>query len=117
MSATQQLFFQADGEVRKLNVETTIIEKTPAEGNYDPYDEERSINITAQMEQAQQLIRNYTDYVLKSFKDFGAAEVQGIKLKFGVKLGGNAGIPYITQGSAESNLAIEVECKFPDNSK
>lgn len=113
MSTTNPLFFQADGEVHQVNVETSIIEKTPTGEKYNPYDEVRRIEISAQMDRAQQLIRDYTDYVLNSFKDFGAAEVEEISLSFGLKLGGNAGIPYITQGTAESNLEVSVKCKLP----
>jgi len=113
MSATNPLFFQADGEVRQVNVETSIIEKTPIGENNDPYDEVKNPKFSAQMDRAQRLIRDYTDYVLNSFKDFGAAEVEEISLSFGLKLGGSAGIPYITQGTAESNLEISVKCKLP----
>jgi len=35
------------------------------------------------------------------------------KLKFGLKISGEAGIPILTKASAESNFEIEVKCKFP----
>lgn len=38
---------------------------------------------------------------VSAFRNFGVADVQEVNLKFGVKLGGKAGIPYITEGSAE----------------
>ena len=54
---------------------------------------------------------------LNSFKNFAAAEVSEITLKFGIKLGGEAGIPYVTKGTAESNIEIEIEiqCKYPSS--
>ncbi|WP_309236485.1 CU044_2847 family protein [Microcoleus sp. FACHB-672] len=85
-------------------------------GNTSPYDEQRGLgtDTIAQMQLARKMIRDYTSYVLSAFKDFGAAEIEEVTLKFGMKLGGSAGIPYITEGKAESNLEIEVKCKFPD---
>jgi hypothetical protein len=32
---------------------------------------------------------------------------------FGIEVGGEAGIPYITKGTAKSNLNIPVKCSFP----
>jgi hypothetical protein len=69
------------------------------------------------MQQAQKMIRDYTMYALGAFKDFNTAEIEEVTLKFGIKMGGKAGIPYITEGSAESNLEIEVKCKFPNKQK
>ncbi|MDZ8109161.1 MAG: CU044_2847 family protein [Nostoc sp. DedQUE12a] len=69
------------------------------------------------MQQARQMIRSYTIYALSAFKDFNTAEIEEVRLKFGIKLGGKAGISYITEGSAESNLEIEVKCKFPEKQK
>jgi hypothetical protein len=61
-----------------------------------------------------ELIRNYALFAISAFKDFGAAEVSEVTLKFGINMKGSTGIPYIVQGEAESNLAIEVKCKFPE---
>lgn len=62
-------------------------------------------------------IRTYTAYTLNAFKDVATANVDKVTLEFGVKVAGEMGVPYITKGSAESNLKITVECSFPDNSK
>lgn len=58
--------------------------------------------------------RAYTVYALSAFKDFNTAEIEEVILKFGIKMDGKAAIPYITEGSAESNLEIQVKCKFPN---
>ncbi len=58
-------------------------------------------------------IRAYTSHTLNAFKEVAAANVDKVTLEFGVKVGGEAGIPYITKGTAESNLKITVECSFP----
>ncbi|ERN41367.1 hypothetical protein KR51_00019340 [Rubidibacter lacunae KORDI 51-2] len=66
------------------------------------------------MQRATDMIRGYTTYAVSAFKEFSAARVEEITLKFGLKIGGKVGIPYITEGSAESNLEIQVKCTFPD---
>ena len=66
--------------------------------------------------QHQLLIRNYAICAVTAFKDFGAAEVEEVTLKFAVKMSGKTGLPYIAEGSAESNLEIQVKCKFPTSS-
>ena len=61
-------------------------------------------------------IRTYTVHTLKAFKNLAGANIDKVTLKFGVEIGGEAGIPYITKGTAKSNLNIEVECSFPKES-
>jgi Trypsin-co-occurring domain 1 len=58
-------------------------------------------------------IRTYTQYTLNALKQVAFANVEKVTLEFGIKVGGEAGIPYITKGTAESNLKITVECSFP----
>jgi hypothetical protein len=48
---------------------------------------------------------------------FSEAEVEEVTIKFGIKLGGKTGIPFVTEGSAESNFEFEVKCKFPNTPK
>lgn len=58
-------------------------------------------------------IRAYTTYSLNAFKQVTIANVDKVTLEFGLEVGGEAGIPYITKGTAKSNLKITVECSFP----
>jgi hypothetical protein len=58
-------------------------------------------------------IRAYTIYTLNAFKKVPIANVDKVTLEFGIELGGEAGIPYVTKGTAKSNLKITVECSFP----
>ncbi|MDZ8088900.1 MAG: CU044_2847 family protein [Nostoc sp. DedQUE12b] len=119
MSEVQQLFFQADEEIEQIEINVTAIEtSTEIEEDDDgiEYKDVRTDAI-ARMQQARQMIRSYTMYALSAFKDFNAADIEEVSLKFGIKLGGKAGIPYITEGSAESNLEIQVKCKFPEKPK
>ncbi len=115
MSELQRFNFEADGQIYEINISPTATEKAA-----DPF-ERRGVGVQtdaiAKMQQARQMIRGYAMYALSAFKDFGAAEIEEVTLKFGLKLGGKAGIPYITEGSAESNLEIQVKCKFPAQQK
>ena len=58
-------------------------------------------------------IRGYTQYTLSAFRDVAVANVDKVKLEFGISVSGEAGIPYITKGEVGSNLKITVECSFP----
>jgi Trypsin-co-occurring domain 1 len=58
-------------------------------------------------------IRAYTTYTLNAFKQMAIANVDKVTLEFGIKVGAEACVPYITKGTAESNLKITVECSFP----
>ncbi|MEH2162400.1 MAG: CU044_2847 family protein [Nostoc sp.] len=116
MSEVQQLFFQADGEIEQIEINVTATEITQEIEEDDDGIEYKDVrtDAIARMQQARQMIRSYTIYALSAFKDFDTAEIEEVKLTFGIKLGGKAGIPYITEGSAESNLQIEVKCKFAE---
>ncbi len=59
-------------------------------------------------------IRAYTSHTLAAFKGLSNVNVDKVSLEFGIKIGGEVGIPYVTKGTAESNLKITVECSFPD---
>lgn len=61
-------------------------------------------------------IRAYTNHTLNAFKQV-SANVDKVTLEFGIELGGEAGIPYVTKGTAKSNLKITVECSFPPTEK
>lgn len=60
-------------------------------------------------------IRAYTVYTLNAFKQMPItnANVDKVTLEFGIELGGEAGVPYVTKGTPKSNMKITVECSFP----
>ena len=62
-------------------------------------------------------IRAYTWYVIGAFKNLSGVQVEEMTLKFGMKIGGKAGLPIFTEGTAESNFEVCVKCKFPDSSQ
>jgi hypothetical protein len=121
MSEVQRLLIEEDGQNYEIYVESKSNPMMSPSVASDDYDPNQSMGFredaVVKMQQARQMIRGYAMYALSAFKDFGAAEIEEVTLKFGIKMGGSAGIPYITEGKAESNLEIEVKCKFPDKSK
>jgi len=62
----------------------------------------------------QQTIRGYTAYTLNAFRQMAGAKVDKVTLEFGIELGGEMGVPYVTKGTAASNLKVTVECSFPE---
>lgn len=120
MSEIHRLQIEEGGETYEIYIETKeksdISEGTRGVGTR-PGKTVMKDKVVVKMKEARQMIRGYTAYVLSAFKDFTVAEVEEVTLKFGMKVGGKAGIPYITEGTAESNLEIEVKCKFPSNNQ
>lgn len=119
MSNIERLVFEEDGELYTILFESKetpdIPEITPptVEDDRESYGfrEETVVKI----QKVHNQIRAYTKYAIGAFKNLGAAEVEEVTLKFGLKIGGKTGIPLLTEGSAESNFEIEVKCKFPNN--
>ncbi len=66
------------------------------------------------------MIRAYSWYALGAFRGMAGrlpgTHIEEITLKFGMKIGGEAGLPVFTKGSVESNFEVEVKCKFPKDS-
>ncbi|MEL6136325.1 MAG: CU044_2847 family protein [Cyanobacteria bacterium J06626_23] len=70
--------------------------------------------ITQSFQAVEGTIRTYTTHTLKAFKELATANVEKVTLQFGIQIGGEAGVPYVTKGTAQSNLTITVECSFKD---
>lgn len=73
-----------------------------------------SAGLQRQLPTVKTTITQYTRYVLNAFKELGSGNVDKVSLVFGLKIAGSSGVPYITEGSAEANLQISVECSFKD---
>jgi hypothetical protein len=117
MSEIQRLIVEdEDGNQHTIYVESksqpSIPEPARQGGGLQSYG--GTADAVLKMEEAQQIIRLYAKCVLTSFKNFSIAEIEEVNIKFGLKLGAKGGIPFITEGSAESNLEISLKCKFPD---
>jgi hypothetical protein len=119
MSEIQRLIIQDGQESYEVYVEMrsdTSLPELKDDAGERPGAKGIGVNkdVLVQLEKAHQVIRGYTLYALGAFKNFTAAEIEEITLKFGLKFSGQSGIPYIAQGSAETSLEVEVKCKLPD---
>ena len=116
MADVQRFQFEDDGEAFEIFIETKSAVDVPTRSlidDDDPGGMGIGNDITIKMQHAQRMIRGYTLYALNAFKDLGGAQVEEISLKFGLKIGGKTGIPYITEGSADCNLEVSVKCSLP----
>lgn len=78
----------------------------------------RGINVpTVELQSVHDTIKGYARYAVGAFRHLDIAEVEKVTLKFNLKIAGKAGIPILTEGSAESNFEIQVECKFSQEDK
>ncbi len=117
MSDIEHLIIQDGDEAIELFVQS----KTPSElptpelpapdSEYESYGAKDAVIV--QIQDIHKKIRGYTKLALGAFKNFSEAEVEEVTIKFGIKLGGKTGIPFVTEGSAESNFEFEVKCKLP----
>jgi len=85
--------------------------------NYDEYDKggvrgTTSETIAAGLSSMEGTIRSFTSTTLNAFREISGANINKVTLEFGIKIGGEADIPYVTKGTAESNVKITVECSF-----
>jgi hypothetical protein len=118
MSNIERLVFEEDGEIYTILFESKETPSVPEVVTPEVDEDKESYGwreeAFVKIEEVHHQIRAYTKYAIGAFKNLGAAEVEEVTLKFGLKIGGKTGIPFVTEGSAESNFEIEVKCKFPE---
>lgn len=105
------------------SVEAPVVE-VPIEGGRMPKGPTRSgrVALEQSVESLQSTIRHYTRHILSAFEGgpvtpMGGGSIEKVTLEFGVTVAGQAGIPYITEASAEGSLKVTVECAWPKESK
>jgi len=106
-----------DGTV--IYIETTddvgpLVNPAPGTGEITRTEKGIGDQVSKNFYAMQATIRAYTTYTLDAFKQLAGANVNKVTLEFGIKMAGEAGVPYVTKGTAESNLKITVECSFPE---
>jgi len=106
---------QEDGEIREITISESDND-LPTDTDSDRESYGIKEDAIARLQDVHETIRLYTRYAIGAFKNIGDVEVEEVKLKFGLKISGEAGIPILTKASAESNFEIEVKCKFPSKS-
>jgi Trypsin-co-occurring domain 1 len=109
MANVRKLVVKDDGKEYEIYIAATESVEVPEdEPGY------RAVDLPiVDMQKVHTTIQGYAKYAIGAFHNFGMAEVEKITLKFNLKIVGKAGIPLLTEGSAESNFEIQVECKFP----
>ncbi|MEH2311398.1 MAG: CU044_2847 family protein [Nostoc sp.] len=103
MSEVQRLIIKEDDQEYEIYVESNTAPEIPEEEEPGYRDGLPTLNI----QEFQGRIRNYAKLAVGAFKNLPDAEE--VTVKFGIKLGGKTGIPFLTEGSAESNFEIEVK--------
>lgn len=85
------------------------------EDEVSPTDKGVKEDLQKQISDLQSTIFAYTTYALAALKRVNVAKINKVTLEFGVEMGGEAGIPYVTKGTVKSNLKIQVESNFSDS--
>ena len=107
---------QEDGEIRTIEISESDDQQSTQKNDDDRESYGIRGDAIARLQEVHETIRLYTRYAIGAFKNIGDIEVEEVTLKFGLKIGGEAGIPILTKASAESNFEIQVKCKFPSKS-
>ncbi|MDJ0731399.1 MAG: CU044_2847 family protein, partial [Crocosphaera sp.] len=81
---TTKLYFETDQGLKDIDINSVAICSTEDDDGIDDMGG-LPIDINEQLDQAQQMIRDCAEYTVNSFKNFAAAEVDEITLKFGIK--------------------------------
>lgn len=103
-------------EIDRTTVSSTVSSTSEVDEEEEPADKKGlKEDFEKHIKDLQSTIFAYTNYSLAAFKKVALANVDKVTLEFGIEIGGEAGIPYITKGTAKSNLKIQVECSFTNN--
>ncbi len=108
--SVNRLIVKDKGEEYEICVESKAPPNFPEDSGSKYYRTLPLVNL----EEVHKKIRSYTRYVIGAFQEFSEAEVEEVTLRFGLKIGDNTGIPFLTEGAAAGNFEIEVKCKFSD---
>lgn len=103
MSEIQSLIIKDDDQEYTIYLESKTAPEVIEEEEPGYRDGLPTLNI----KDFQDKIRDYAKLAVGAFKHLPEAEE--VTVKFGIKLGGKTGIPFLTEGSAESNFEIEVK--------
>jgi hypothetical protein len=67
--------------------------------------------LRTRFEALESTLRAFTDRTVKALRAVDA-DVEKVTLEFGLGLGGELGVPYVTKGASGSNLNVKVECSL-----
>jgi hypothetical protein len=71
----------------------------------------REAQMRSSVERVQNMLRGFANGAVAALKDVDA-EVEHVKLEFGVSLGGDAGVPYVVKHKSEAMLMVTIECNL-----
>lgn len=116
MSDIQKLVVKDDGQEYEFYIEPGALADIPDDEDDEPgY---RDVNLpTVDMKKVHRTIRGYAYYAIGAFTNFSLAEIEEMNLEFNLKIAGKAGLPVLSEASAEGSFKVQVKCKFPDKSK
>ncbi len=103
-----------DGTIIYIEAEETIAPPVPSTEGPTRTAKGAGDQAIRNFQAMQGTIRTYTAHTLNAFKNMASGNVDKVTLEFGITVAGEAGVPYVTKGSAECNLKITVECSFPE---
>jgi Trypsin-co-occurring domain 1 len=114
MSELHRLLIEENGKTLEIYVESPPLPSIPTSSKTGerPGAKSATDEVFLKMAEVQEKILAYANFAIGAFQHLGAAEVEEISLKFGIKLGGKTGIIF-TEGSAEGSMEVSVKCKFP----
>ncbi|MEN8444057.1 MAG: CU044_2847 family protein [Cyanobacteria bacterium J06555_13] len=112
------LLEDADGTAYTILIESTSFADVPDVSAISEESDRESYGfpsgVKSQLSKMHGTIRAYSWQVIGAFRKLPKdVEVEEVNLKFGMKIGGKAGLPIFTEGIAESNFEVSVKCKFP----
>lgn len=103
---------EANGETYTIYVAVSDADiPTPDDSDRESYGIDPQA-IMVEMVEVHQAIQAYTRYAIGAFKNFRTEHIEEVNLKFGLKIGGKTGIPFLAEATSEGNFEIEVKCKF-----
>ncbi|NBC14656.1 MAG: hypothetical protein GVY09_15240 [Gammaproteobacteria bacterium] len=65
----------------------------------------------ADLVRVQETLRGFVEGSVGALRDVDA-ELERVTLEFGVSLGGDAGVPYVTKGGTAGTLKVTVQCNL-----
>ena len=98
----QSVLVEADDEVSipRSAVGEMAYQRGPREGQ-----------ARASVERMQNVLRGFANGAVDALCDVDA-DVERVKLEFGLSLGGEAGVPYVTKNKGEGMLTVTLECNL-----
>lgn len=88
------------------------VELSPEMDDDDEYESMGNSNaVHVKLSDIHDKLRTYAYYATGAFRDIPFVDIEEMTMKFGIKVSGSTGIPFLTKGTAEADFHIEIKCK------